>query len=85
MFEIVKATFGAIRVMTKTPRKLKNAATIIAFLGLMTRVETAVAIAFGASVQPLTSTTAKVKREVTRSGGVEIALATKSESGISQL
>jgi hypothetical protein len=70
MFEIVTATFGEIRVITKTPRKLNTDARIIALLGLITRVEIAVAIAFGASVQPLTSTTANVKMQVTSSAGL---------------
>jgi hypothetical protein len=50
--------------MTKTPRKSKTAANMMAGRGLMERVEIHVAIAFGASVQPLTITTPRVRRTV---------------------
>ncbi len=38
----------------------------------MERVDIQVAIAFGASVQPLTKTTPKVRRTVIKSAGLEI-------------
>ena len=56
-------------VMTRTPRKLKMAAMMIAGRGRMARVETHVAMALGASVQPLTRITASVRMLVTISVG----------------
>ena len=48
--------------MIKTPRKLKIALMMIAGRTFMQRVEMQVAIAFGASVQPLTKMTPRVRR-----------------------
>ena len=62
MFEIVEATDEFTCVMMKTPRKLKMALMMMAGRTFMQRVEMQVAIAFGASVQPLTKMTPKVKR-----------------------
>ena len=42
-----------MRVIKRTP-KIKDSGHQTAFLGLMVRVETQVAMALGASVQPLT-------------------------------
>jgi len=56
-------------VITNTPRKLKMAAIITALLGLMDRVETQVAIALGASVQPFTRITPKTNKTVINKGG----------------
>ena len=56
-------------VITRTPRKLKMAAMMIAGRGRMARVETHVAMALGASVQPLTSMTASVRMLVRMSAG----------------
>jgi hypothetical protein len=53
--------------MKSTPRKLNTAAKMTAFLGVMDFVETAVAIAFGASVQPLIKITSSVNSDVIRS------------------
>ena len=66
---MVMATEALIEVITKTPRKLKIAAMTMAFLTSIARVETQVAIAFGASVQPLTSVTASVSKVETSSMG----------------
>jgi hypothetical protein len=69
---IVSATVALIIVITNTPKKLRTAAIIIALPGLMDRVETQVAIAFGASVQPLTKITPKVNSVTTSKGGFPI-------------
>ena len=66
---MVSATFLLMSVITRTPRKLKIAAMMIAGRGRMARVETQVAMAFGASVQPLTSMTASVRMLVRMSAG----------------
>ena len=58
IFAVVLATAEPVR---KTPAKLNIAAKITAALGLNTLVETTVAIAFGASVHPLTKTEAQTK------------------------
>ena len=70
---MVWATELLIRVITSTPRKLNTAAIIMAFLGVMERVETQVAIAFGASVQPFTNTTPKVRITVISKAGLDIS------------
>ena len=67
------ATVLLIAVISKTPKKLKIAAIRIACLGRMARVEKQVAMAFGASVQPLTRMTPKVKTTVTASAGFRIS------------
>jgi len=69
MLLMVIATLLLISVITNTPRKLKTAAIKMAFLGLIARVEIHVAIAFGASVQPLTRITPIVKITVTNNAG----------------
>ena len=66
---IVAATEAFIDVITKTPRKLKIAAIMIAFLTPIALVETQVAIAFGASVHPFTRITPNVKTVETSSIG----------------
>ena len=68
---MVIATAGAIIVMTSTPRKLNTAAIKMAARGPMARVETQVAMALGASVQPLTKITPRVKMTVTARTGLE--------------
>ena len=70
MLLMVMATLLLIRVMINTPRKLKTAAIKMAFFGLMARVEMQVAIALGASVQPLTKITPMVRMTVTKSAGL---------------
>ena len=67
---MVSATFALSVVITNTPSKLNMAAIIIAALGLMERVEIHVAMAFGASVQPLTMMVPKVRTTVITSGGL---------------
>jgi hypothetical protein len=69
MLLIVIATLLFTIVIKKTPRKLKKAAIRIACLGLIARVEMQVAIAFGASVQPLTKITPMVRITVTNKAG----------------
>ena len=72
IFVIVSATVALMSVITKTPRKLKTAAMRIAAPGLMQRVTTQVAIAFGASVQPLTRMTPKVSTTAMKSRGLAV-------------
>ena len=55
------ATEAFTLVMTNTPRKLNTAAIMIAERTPIARVDTHVAIALGASVQPLTRMTANVR------------------------
>ena len=66
---MVIATAGAIIVMTSTPRKLNTAAIKMACRGFMARVETAVAMALGASVAPFTMITPILSRVTTRRMG----------------
>jgi len=66
----------------KTPKKLKTAAIKIADFTDIERVETHVAIAFGASVQPLTKITPIINKVVTNKIGLEIICAKKSEKDI---
>ena len=70
MLLIVEATELLILVIIKTPAKLKTALIIIALLTLMHRVVTQVAMALGASVQPLTKITPNVKSVVINSAGL---------------
>jgi hypothetical protein len=58
--------------MTRTPIKLKIAAIITAALGPIDRVETQVAIAFGASVHPFTKITPSTRIVVINKAGLEI-------------
>jgi hypothetical protein len=69
---MVEATLAFTMVINKTPKKLQMAAMMIAFRTPIDLVDTQVAIAFGASVQPFTSTTPRVKRTVMRSGIFEV-------------
>ena len=64
--------------MTSTPRKLQPAAIKMAARGPMERVETQVAMALGASVQPLTKMTPKVRSTVRINMGFETRLDKKS-------
>ena len=59
-------------LMRKTPRKLKSAAIQMALLADIHRVTTQVAIALGASVQPLTSMTPKVRMTAAINSGVSV-------------
>ena len=58
-----------INVIVNTPKKLKTAAIIIAFLGFILLVDTHVAIAFGASVHPLTKITLSINIVITHKSG----------------
>ena len=66
---MVIATDALSAVITSTPKKLNTAAMTIAFRTPMARVETQVAIAFGASVHPLTRITPSVRNEATNRVG----------------
>ena len=70
IFAIVWATFALTAVIAKTPKKLNTAAIKMALRGVILRVETQVAIAFGASVHPFTKTTPNVKITVTAIAGL---------------
>ena len=65
---MVAATRALSAVMTSTPRKLNAAAMRMADCGRMARVETHVAMALGASVQPLTRITPVVRMAVNKNG-----------------
>jgi len=69
-------------VITNTPKKLKTAAIRIADRTDIERVETHVAIALGASVQPLTRITPIISKDVINKIGLEIACDKKSEKVI---
>ena len=64
----VPATLSLIKVITRTPKKLQKAAMRMAKRTGIALVETQVAIAFGASVQPLTKITPITKRLVIKKG-----------------
>jgi hypothetical protein len=57
MLLIVSATCELRKVMISTPQKLSMTAIVMAVRGRKTRVETAVAMALGASVHPFTKIT----------------------------
>ena len=67
---MVEATELLILVITNTPRKLNAALIRIAARTFMQRVVTQVAMAFGASVQPLTKITPSVSATVIRRTGL---------------
>jgi hypothetical protein len=69
---MVSATLAFIIVITKTPRKLNTAAIYTADCGPIALVETHVAIALGASVQPFTKITHKVNTTVISRAGLSI-------------
>lgn len=71
MFDMVDATLAFMCVMISTPKKLKTALIMIAFLVDMQRVVIHVAIALGASVQPFTNITASVRSADIKSIGEE--------------
>jgi hypothetical protein len=66
---IVWATVAFNTVMISTPKKLKTAAIHIALRTSIDRVETQVAMAFGASVQPFTKITPNVSTVVAKKTG----------------
>ena len=82
---MVMATVALKAVMTMTPRKLNTAAIMIALLTPMARVPTTVAMALGASVQPLTKITLSVSRTVTASAGLVVTCCRKNPSDRSML
>ena len=61
ILDMVDATLALMCVIIRTPRKLNTAAITIAFLVDRQRVVMQVAIALGASVQPLTKITHRVR------------------------
>jgi hypothetical protein len=67
------------RLIINTPKKLKTAAIKIASLGERQRVTTQVAIALGASVQPLTKITPKVSTTAIKRSGFDIICSQKYE------
>jgi hypothetical protein len=68
---MVSATALLTIVISKTPRKLKTAAIMIALLGEIDLVDTQVAIALGASVQPFTKITPIINTTVINKAGLE--------------
>jgi hypothetical protein len=68
---IVCATVAFSMVMKNTPKKLKTAAIIMALPGRIDLVDTQVAIAFGASVQPFTNITPRTRTIVINSAGLD--------------
>ena len=70
MLLMVDATELLIFVITNTPRKLNTALMIMAARTFMQRVVTQVAMALGASVQPLTKITPSVSATVMRRTGL---------------
>jgi uncharacterized membrane protein len=69
---MVCATVAFTKVITSTPKKLKIVAIIIAFFGLIALVETQVAMALGASVQPFTKITPRVSITIAKNDGFDI-------------
>jgi hypothetical protein len=64
---IVSATLALTSVMNPAPSVLKMTAMMTAARGVMQRVETAVAMALGASVHPLTKMTPRTRTMLTTS------------------
>ena len=73
IFVIVSATVAFTILIKRTPRKLKTAAIKIAAPGGIQRVTTQVAMAFGASVHPLTRITPRVRTTAKSSSGFPIS------------
>ena len=69
---MVIATVELIIVITRTPIKLQTAAMIMAASTSIERVDTQVAMALGASVQPFTKITHSVRKTVTSNTGFDI-------------
>ena len=61
---------SATAVPESVPVMLRTTAMAIAILGCITRVETTVAMEFGASVQPFTNSAQSTKNKTTKSIGV---------------
>ena len=83
MLLMVEATALLIWVMISTPKKLKTALRIMACRAPMHLVVMQVAMALGASVQPLTKITPRVSRTVTSRTGLENIACRKYESDTS--
>ena len=71
MLDIVDATLALMCVIIRTPKKLKTALIMMAFLVDMHLVVMHVAIALGASVHPFTNITASVSNADIKSIGEE--------------
>jgi hypothetical protein len=82
MLKIVCATVALSIVMRKTPRKFITAAIAMAARIDIARVDTAVAIALGASVHPLTRITPIVRITVTASIGFDVTSRRKDMKSI---
>ena len=74
---MVSATVAFSILMRKTPRKLNTAAIRMAALADIHRVTTQVAMALGASVQPLTRMTPSVRSTAISSRGLVVTCAKK--------
>ena len=77
---MVIATVELISVITRTPAKLHTAAMIMARSTSIDRVETQVAMAFGASVHPFTKITHSVSMTVIRRAGLARTWCQKNEN-----
>ena len=75
---MVFATAVEMNVMPTRPTKLNTAARPMATFGFRHRVDTAVAMAFGASVAPDTAVTPMMSTKITNRIGWAIACARKS-------
>jgi hypothetical protein len=82
MVKMVCATAGEIAETTNNPTKLHMAAIKIACFGLIERVETAVAIAFGASVAPFTMITPMLSSVITAINGLLVSCDINKERSI---
>ena len=71
MLKMVCATAELMAVMMMSPMKLQIAAMMIAGPGPMERVETAGAIALGASVAPFTTVAPSVSTKMIKSTGFD--------------
>ena len=80
LLKTVSATFELMKVIIKTPKKLKIAANTNAVLGLKLLVETQVAIAFGTSEDPFIYITADINIVVNNKLGIFIKLFINSKS-----
>ena len=82
MEKMVWATAVETSDTSKSPRKLNTAAMMMACRGFMARVETAVAMALGASVAPFTMITPILSRVTTRRMGFRISSERKKAHSI---
>ena len=82
MPKMVCATAGEIADMTSKPTKLQIAAMMMARRGFMARVDTAVAMALGASVAPFTMMTPMLSRVTTIKSGLLTSSVMKNDQSI---